>query len=732
MKPRPIRVRRSSRAFTAIRDSHGVPRVTAATWLDALHALGYLHARDRGTQMLFARSVAAGRATEEIADAPELLETDRFFRRVGLHQNLEREVEALGAELRAWLGAYCDGVNDGLADAGRSLPMWATGFQPKPWDAQAVLLVGQLLSFGALAVSQIQNERLLIELIHAGVQEEGLSELLAPRLEGADFSLLRQIKMSSQLSNDALELLTDLPRLAGSNAWAVRPERSASGHALLAADPHLEINRLPAIWYEAVLQWDGQYVLGATLPGCPLFAVGRTRHLAWGVTHMKGDTVDYFIEDCRRGGTTGWQYRRGDRWIDFPARQEVIQRKGGVPETVPVHENEQGTLESNPDLLGEGLHLSLAWTGRAPNHGQSISPWLELIHAPSVTKAMAIARRCTQPTLCWVMADRDGHIALQASGRFPRRAPGHNGLVPIPAWDPTNHWQGFLSEEQLPRQLDPPEGFIATANEEIHPIEGPLLISQPLADYRKQRICERLEVMPSATLADMQALQYDLVSVQARELLAVFLPHLPDGEFKERLARWDHRYDPQSREAALFQRLYRHVLAEIFGHEQGIGWRRLVYLVTRAGFSTMVLTAIDRTLKKTTSAWWRGRDKGELIRRAGMRAAREEDATWSEINGFHFTDRFFGAHRVGRILGYNSRRHAMPGCHATVFQGHVLQTATRETTFAPSYHFVTEMGADEAWTNLPGGPSESRLSRLYKSDVRRWFRGEYKRLGVDL
>ena len=62
----------------------------------------------------------------------------------------------------------------------------------------------------------------------------------------------------------------------------------------------------------------------------------------------------------------------------------------------------------------------------------------------------------------------------------------------------------------------------------------------------------------------------------------------------------------------------------------------------------------------------------------------------------------------------------MPGCHATPFQGHLLKTPRRETTFAPSYHFVTDMGTDEAWTNLPGGPSESLVSGWYKNDIPRW------------
>ena len=67
----------------------------------------------------------------------------------------------------------------------------------------------------------------------------------------------------------------------------------------MASDPHLEINRLPAIWYEVVLEWGDEYLMGASLPGTPMVAVGRTRDLAWGVTYLKGDTSDYFIEDCR-------------------------------------------------------------------------------------------------------------------------------------------------------------------------------------------------------------------------------------------------------------------------------------------------------------------------------------------------------------------------------------------------------------------------------------------------
>lgn len=727
----PIENKFARRQFTAFRDENGVPHVDAPSWREAIYALGYLHALDRPTQMLFSRTVASGRASERIADTHELQETDQFFRKAALYRNVEREVRLLRDEIFDHLTVYCEGVNDGMKQAGRSLPMWAVGFRPQPWNQQSVMLIGNLLSFGGLAVGQQHTERLMVELIQTGIRDDRLREWFAPRLDDADFELLRQVKISSQLSDEALELITDLPRLAGSNAWAVSPARSASGHALLASDPHLEINRLPAIWYEVCLRWEGDYVMGATLPGCPLFAVARTSRLAWGVTYMKGDTSDFFIEDCRPGGTTGWQYRRGDGWHDFDLREEIIEHKDGEPETLRFYESPQGILDSDPDVDGPGYHLAVCWTGHFEGSGRSLGVWLDLVTSGNVLEAMAVVRECPQPSLIWIFADAEGHIGRQAGGWFPRRRRGHNGLLPVPAWDERNHWRGLLAKDRLPSEYDPPQGFVSSANEDVNLPGGPELISTTLADYRKRRIVERLEELPQATITDMQELQYDVVSLHARDLLPMFLPHMPEGEIKDRLANWDFRYSPDSVEATLFQHLYTAVLLEVFGHEKGFGWRRMLYLCTRIGYSTMVLTSADLILKKEKSLWWENRDKGELIHTAADRLLLEKMEPWSTTNSFHFANRFFEGRLGGHFLGFHTPPMPMPGCHATPFQGHLLRTATRETSFAPSYHFVTDLGTDEAWTNLPGGPNESRFSKFYKNDIPRWATGEYKRIGWD-
>src|SRR5690606_29343878 len=161
-----------------------------------------------------------------------------------------------------------------------------------------------------------------------------------------------------------------------------------------------------------------------------------------------------------------------------------------------------------------------------------------------------------------------------------------------------------------------------------------------------------------------------------RDLLQIFLPHMDDGPLKERLAAWDCSYHPQSLEATLFARLYRNVLLEIFGQDPhthgGIGWRRMLYLCSRTGFSMMIVTNIDRLVRKEEAVWWAGRDKGELIRLAARKLELEKDQPWGVTNSFRFTNRYFEGQFGSRVLGFHTGDMPMPGCHATPFQGHLL------------------------------------------------------------
>ena len=251
---KPLRIKNPRRRFTAARDENGVPHITAGSFPSALYGLGYMHAVDRPTQMLFGHAVASGRSAERIADKPELLETDRFFRRAGLYLNLEPRCSRLDDVTFGHLTAYCEGVNDGMKQDGRSLPMWATGFQLHPWNQQAVLLIGNLLNFGGLAVGQQQNERILLELIQTGIDRDKLRELFEPLLDNADFDLLAENQnLEPPLGRSARAAHRLAATWPAATPGPSRPRAAPRAGRCLASDPHLEVNRLPAMWYEAVL-----------------------------------------------------------------------------------------------------------------------------------------------------------------------------------------------------------------------------------------------------------------------------------------------------------------------------------------------------------------------------------------------------------------------------------------------------------------------------------------------
>src|SRR5258705_13042350 len=196
-------------------------------------------------------------------------------------------------------------------------------------------------------------------------------------------------------------------------------------------------------------------------------------------------------------------------------------------------EPERGMLGHTPGgCEGPGQDRSVSRIGADSEGCRAISTWLDVIGAPSTTAAMEAARVGPHPSLVWLFADNEGHIGLQASGWLPVRGAGNSGIVPVAAWENENHWQGRVRVDLLPREYDPAIGFVASANEELYRRDGPPLHAHAQPDYRKRRIVERLTELPKATVVDMQNLQYDVLSVQARDLLPVLLALVDDCPLK--------------------------------------------------------------------------------------------------------------------------------------------------------------------------------------------------------
>jgi penicillin amidase len=713
------------------RTKTGVVKLWAEDDIGLARGLGFAHAQDRLVQMMLVRLVGQGRLCECLVNDDETLEIDIFMREMGLSRYAKVEAVNAYGEGRSLGDAYAEGVNHWLGTNRRPIELMMVRYDPDWWTIADTILTVKLMSYVGLAQSQQDFEKFLIQAIRAGVPTEQLAKLTAPHLDGLDeatANLITKLRHVQPLVPEKLRFLGAAPTLMASNNWAVGGSRTASGHPLQCNDPHLECNRLPAIWYEAIMHTDDDYRIGATMPGVPSLVMGRTRNLSFGFTYGFMDMIDYFIEQCHGGN-----YRRGDSFIPFKTRTETVARKGGNPIEITIRETDLGVLESNSrePNLEDGFYLSRAWSahrvgGAASLHALALLPKMTTVNdAQQIIREVAIS--CN-----WLLADRNGNIGYQQSGVLPDRS--HSGLHPVPAWEEQWRWQGNVPQDQLHSLFNPPEGFLATANNDLNPEDGLLVINLPMGSYRIDRIRALLEECDECTLEDMRRIQNDLYSLQAERFMSVLQPLLPETFAGRLLAGWDRRYDRESRGATLFETVYHAILREVFG--KGLFGEE----VWDATISSTAIVAdyyhlFDEVLLGDDPSWFGDEGRADLFKRVLEEVLTEVDlkaiGPWGRRQQIMMKNIFFDG-RLPRWVGFDHGPIELPGNRATIVQGGLFKSHNRQTTFTPSWRFITDLGEDRALTALAGGPSGRRFSRWYKTDIARWLSGDYKTLEADI
>lgn len=716
LNERPRRLTGAGPAVAVSRDSGGVVHVEAARFEDLPFGLGWAHAHDRLVQMMLVRTVGRGEAAEHLAATPEMLDADRFMRRMGFRRNAREQAARLSEETRRWCDSYCRGVNEYLATERRPLELFLAGYRPDGWSPEDILLTIELVSYMGLAQSQQLFEKFLVQSVLSGVPLERLSDLFGPHLAGFDPAWLDGVRVTEPLAPPEALREAGVPIFKASNNWVLAGSRTASGKPIYANDPHLECDRLPAVWCEAVLVSGDSFLIGASIPGIPGVLIGRNERCAWGVTYGFMDQVDYFVEECRDG-----RFRRGDEWVEFETRQETIRLKGGGEQRIAVSENLHGVLEGDPSVAGR--YLCRAWSGHKADVARTAGCLVGLAKARTADEA-ALAVRDVNISLNWIVCDVDGNIGYQQSGLMPKRCHGWSGLYPAPGWDPKYDWKGWVDPSELHHLSNPPEGYLASANEDLNPPGGPLAINMPMGDYRARRIREVLGETSGATVDTMRRLQMDLLSLQAKAFMPWLLPLLPATAEGRAFAAWDCRYDADSTHPGRFEAIYRELTALVFG-DGGFGRPLVDFMWDESVVMTDFYARFDRVLLDPSSIWWSGRSREEVARKAIAAAFSRPARTWRELRQIVMRNLFFGG-KLPAWLGFDHGPVHLAGNRATVLQGAIYKSLGRPTTFAPSLRFITDLATREAHTALAGGPSGRRTSRWYTSDVPRWLDGTLK------
>lgn len=698
-------------------DNLGVLYIDATTPEDFFRQLGALHAKQRSVQMILMRILGQGRASELLDSSDVMLAIDIFFRRMNWTKGLLAEMAKLSAKERAQLDAYCDGVNKTLVGK-TPWEFKLVGYQFEPWRGEDSILIARMMGYLTLSQSQAEVERLFIELVQAGVDRQRLEELFPDLIGEADFELIKQVKLEHRQVPPEYLWQTGLTRMMASNNWVISGKRTASKSPILSNDPHLEGNRLPNVWHEFTWKCGQHRGAGAGVPGLPGMMVGRNEHVGWGATYTFMDSVDSWIERCRNG-----KYLDHDgKWKTFAIRREIIKRKKKQPEEVVFYENHRGTIEGDAGDTAEKLLLNTAWSGASAG-AQSLKGAMSILFAESAKQAMQIAGSL-EVSFNWVVADTEGNIGYQMSGLMPRRRPGWKGFAPIAAYKKNNDWQGFVPAADLPKRYNPKEGYIVTANNNLNAWGRAKPINMPMGDYRARRIAAVLEQGKHHTITSVQKLHYDTHSLQAEAFMPLLAPLLGDRPHEQILREWRLDYEPESRGATVFEAWYRELYAVVFGSGEK---NAADFLWKNSGTFIDFYQNFDRVLMAKKSAWFGGRSREEIYRIALDRIATQSFRPWGEVNTFVLRHLLFGG-KFPKFLGFDYGPIAVRGGRATVHQGQIYRSAGRDTSFVPTFRFVTDFSEQALFSNLLGGASDRRFGGSYHSEVQNWLNGVYKRL----
>src|SRR5439155_635909 len=311
-------------------------------------------------------------------------------------------------------------------------------------------------------------------------------------------SELLRAELDERLGREAAELL--MPRAPsargqGSNDWVVAGSKTASGMPLLANDPHLLVAQ-PGPWLELHLRAPGYEARGVALPFSPGIILGATPHHAWGATNVTGDVQDLYEERLNADGTA---VRYRDGWEPLVVHEELITVRGEPePRTVIVRETRHGPIVTHgtagvlrTTYRPLGPTYALRWTG----HESALRPTLPLdvARARDVEEFRRAVLQIGCPGQNFVYADVDGTIAYQCTGWYPLRQAG-DGTRPVPGWTGEHEWLGWIPLDELPNEVNPDRGFIATANHDIQPAGYGYLIAKDFhPPFRKRRIDELRE-----------------------------------------------------------------------------------------------------------------------------------------------------------------------------------------------------------------------------------------------
>lgn len=735
-------------------DEQGIPHVFAQNEHDLYFAQGYITAKNRLWQMDFQTRYAAGRLSEVVGE--KALELDRYQRRMGMVYGAEAMLkESLNdPKSKLIIEAYSDGVNAYIKDLSpREYPIEfkILNYEPEEWTPLNSALLLKLMS---ATLARGTNE-LAMNNILAKYGEEVVNDLfpnypfkedpIIPVGTPWDFDLKAPKPLISpspliSLKNDATRkeewplssrLLTAIKEEnIGSNNWAIAGNRSSTGFPILANDPHLDLT-LPSIWYQIQLHAPAINVYGVSIPGAPNVIIGFNENIAWGVTNVGSDVLDWYKIQFK--DDTHQEYLYNNTWEKTSRRIEEIKIRGQKSVLDTVYYTRQGPVSYAKNQKPADFSMAnnipvdyaLKWVAHLPSN--ELRTFYELNKAKDYEGYKQALVYFSAPAQNFVFADRQGDISITSNGLFPLKEK-RQGKFLLDGNDSTDQWINRIPSEENPTIKNPERGYVSSANQWPVDQSYPYYLGWEFSSYeRAHRINTQLEAMHSADVKSFEALQNDNYSILAENILDT-LVHIiqtdkglnsTESKALNLLSNWDRRYEVNSIAASLFETWYNTLNRMIWTDDFG-GSEVLMRYPNR-----------DRTvhllLHEPTSHWFfNGSTKltrEDIVQASFKDAIKQLEKSYgSNLNNWEW-GRVKKTHvpHLADIGGFGSKALQVGGSKHTV-------NAMSESN-GPSWRMIVLLGnKPKAFGVIPGGQSGNPGSKFYDNQISTWEKGELNEL----
>lgn len=719
------------------RDSYAIPHIYATNESDLYYAVGYTMAQDRMWQMDLLRRVTQGRLSEILGK--DQANTDLLMRALRIQEKSEKILAGLNPEIVSSLEAFSKGVNWYIKTHPLPPEFKLLQYQPDEWEpVHSINLIGYM----AWDLSMGWKTEYFLHQLRAEVSDEKIAALIPDltKHKTAVYPEFGDIKTSTD--NTLLSATQKLKDLGieifnGSNNWAVSGEKSKTGLPLLANDMHLGLFS-PGIWYQMQMCVEGKVnVTGVVLPGQPFVIAGHNQKIAWGMTNVMVDDLDFYAEKLNEDSTKYWF---DGAWKNLNVKKEIINTKEGQPIEKTLRFTHRGPIVNRFKNEKE-IPLSIRWLGNEQSN--EIRTVYLLNRAKNWNDFRDAVRTFRSVSQNIVYADVDGNIGLQCSAGVPIRI--GSGIQIYPGDSSKYDWKGMVPFEELPFEFNPERGYVSSANNKTVAEDYPYYVSHWFATpSRIDRIREMLEEKEKLGIDDFKAMQADFKSKTAEKMTPIFVAALQietnwsvtEKDALKKLTEWNYELNKESEAASIFEILYRETMMnlvkddlspELFKGIQGqkmllqnllinilddknSAWIDRLNTAKKESFEDIIVLSFKNTVD-------------ELVNKLGEDV---EQWDWGKIHSFTIRHPLGVVPILDNVLKLNRGPFEMPGSYHTVCPySYSFNNLYKANHGASHRHIYDTSNWNNSETVIPTGTSGIPSSDFYLDQTQMYINNQY-------